>query len=260
MGVINVTPDSFSDGGQFDNAQAAADHALALANEGATILDIGGESTRPGAEDVSVSEEIDRTIPVIEKLIANTETKISIDTRKPDVMVAAKAAGAHMINDVSALTYAPESLEVAVTTGLSVILMHAQGAPKTMQHKPQYDDVVKDIIAWLGSRIAACTGAGILSERIVVDPGIGFGKTLEHNLILIKNLAHFHDLGCPILLGASRKSFVGAICSEARADRRLAGSLVAVLAGLRQGTQFVRVHDVAETRQAILTAQALGEF
>lgn len=259
MGVVNVTPDSFSDGGRHDDPARAVAHALALVEEGADILDIGGESTRPGADFVSVDEELARVLPVIEGLAARTEAPISIDSRKPEVARAAVAAGASIWNDVSALAFSPESLAVAADLGVDVVLMHAQGDPKTMQAAPRYDDVVAEVADFLAERIEAAVFAGVHRDRLIVDPGIGFGKTLEHNLTLLKNLPRFKELGRPILLGASRKRFIAAIDRDGPADERLGGSLAVALTGFAAGVDFVRVHDVAATRQAFAVAAAIAE-
>jgi len=250
MGVVNVTPDSFSDGGRYLAADAAIAHALRLEAEGADILDIGAESTRPGAEPVDLQEELRRVMPVIEALAPRARARLSIDTRKAEVMRRAAQSGAALINDVSALTHDPGALEVAAETGLAVVLMHAQGDPRTMQDSPHYADVVLDVYDWLGARIDACERAGIPRSRLIVDPGIGFGKTLAHNLALLGASSIFHGLGCPILLGASRKSFIGELTGADVADR-LPGSIAAALLGARQGVQILRVHDVAATRQAL---------
>jgi dihydropteroate synthase len=256
MGIVNVTPDSFSDGGRFSSAQAAIEHALKLAEEGADILDIGGESTRPGADYVPAEEELARVIPVIEGLRPRTQALISIDTRKADVMRRAAAAGADILNDVSALTHDPESLAVAAATGLPVILMHAQGDPKTMNDNPRYSDVVLDVFDFLESRIEACVAAGIPRAKLVADPGIGFGKHLHHNVAVMGNLALYHALGVPILLGASRKKLIDHISDVPRAKDRVPGSLAAALTGAAQGVQIVRVHDVTATRQALAVWRA----
>jgi len=250
MGIVNVTPDSFSDGGALTTVEAAVTHARALEAEGADILDIGGESTRPGSDPVSEADELARVIPVIEALAGTTDALISIDTRKAAVMTPAAAAGCDIINDVSALSYDDEALEAAAATALPVILMHAQGDPKTMQDDPTYDDVVTDVFDYLAGRIAACDDAGIPSHRIIADPGIGFGKTLAHNLALMRSLSLFHGLGVPLLLGASRKGFIGKLSGVEVAAERQFGSVAAALAGAASGVQIVRVHDVAETRQA----------
>jgi dihydropteroate synthase len=257
IGIVNVTPDSFSDGGAFGSARAAIDHALRLEAEGADILDIGGESTRPGAHPVTVDEELERVMPVIEGLAGRTKALISIDTRKAGVMRRALAAGAHIINDVTALTYEPACLEVAATSEAPVILMHAQGDPRTMQSAPHYDDCLLDVCDWLEARIAACEAAGIARERLVIDPGIGFGKTLAHNLELLSGLTLLHGLGVPVLLGASRTSFIGALTGIKDARARLTGSIAAALQGAAQGVQILRVHDVAETRQALAVWAAM---
>lgn len=252
MGIVNVTPDSFSDGGRLGSVEAAVAHALSLAAEGANILDIGGESTRPGSDAVAVDEELRRVIPVIEALRPRTDKLISIDTRKAEVMRRAAAAGADILNDVSALTHDPLAMEVAAESGLPVILMHAQGDPKTMNDDPQYVDVVLDVFDHLERRIQACEAAGIPRARIVVDPGIGFGKRLRHNVAVMAGLSLYHGLGVPLLLGASRKKMIGELCDVPKPADRIPGSLATVLAGAAQGVQIVRVHDVAATRQALL--------
>lgn len=258
MGVVNVTPDSFSDGGQFFDPEAAIAHGLALVGDGADILDIGGESTRPGADEITVEEELARVIPVIEGLRAKgVLAPLSIDTRKPEVARAAIDAGASIWNDVTALSFAPDSLETAAALSCDIVLMHAQGDPKTMQNDPHYDDVVEDVYAYLAGRIEACAKAGIAEIRLIVDPGIGFGKTLDHNLALLANLERFSVLGRPVLLGASRKRFIAALDRAEAATDRLGGSLAAVLAGARRGVKIVRVHDVAATRQALIVANAI---
>ena len=259
MGVVNVTPDSFSDGGLHRTAQEAVAHGMALAGAGADLLDIGGESTRPGSNPAGLADECDRVLPVIEGLVAaGCPVPISVDTRKAAVMRAALAAGARMVNDVSALTHDPQAAGVAAGAG-AICLMHARGEPKTMQDDPVYDDVVLDVYDYLSDRIAAAESAGIARAGIFVDPGIGFGKTLEHNLALIRRLSLLQGLGCPVLLGASRKGFVGRISGEAAPDRRMAGSIAAGLAGLAQGVHMLRAHDVAETVQAVRVWQALEE-
>jgi dihydropteroate synthase len=250
MGIVNVTPNSFSDGGRYLDSGAAIAHALQLESEGADILDIGGESTRPGAQQVDTEEECRRVLPVIAAIASRARIPVSIDTRKAGVMLRAADAGARIINDVSALTHDPGSLAAAAKTGLPVILMHAQGDPRTMQDDPRYDDVVLDVYDWLEARIAVCEQAGIPRERLIVDPGIGFGKTLAHNLSLLAGLSTFHGLGCPVLLGASRKTFIGKLLGVPPGER-LPGSLAAALIGADQGVQIVRVHDVAATRQAL---------
>lgn len=252
MGVVNTTPDSFSDGGRYLDPATAVAHGLKLAEDGAAILDIGGESTRPGAEDVPLEMELARTLPVIEGIRQKgCKAAMSIDTRKPDVARAAVAAGAAIWNDVTALTFSPESLDAAASLKCDIVLMHAQGDPKTMQKDPRYDDVVEDVYAYLATRIEACVKAGVGEERLILDPGIGFGKTLEHNLDLLAHLDRFRELGRPVLLGASRKRFIAALDRDGPASDRLGGSIAAVLAGYVRGASIFRVHDVAETRQAL---------
>lgn len=258
MGILNVTPDSFSDGGRFLDPGAALAQARAMA-EAADVLDIGGESTRPGAAEVAVAEEVARTAPVIAALRAGGLTvPISVDTRKAAVARAALAAGAGIVNDVAAMGFDPEMASVVAGSGAPVILMHSVGTPATMQDDPRYEDVLLDVYDFLKARIAAAIAAGIARTRIMVDPGIGFGKTAEHNLALIRRLSLFHDLGVPVLLGASRKRFIGMIGRESVAERRVAGSLAVALAGVAQGAQVVRVHDVGETRQALRLWQAVN--
>jgi dihydropteroate synthase len=256
MGVLNVTPDSFSDGGRYLDPDAAIAQAQRLIDKGADIIDVGGESTRPGADPVDVDEELRRVLPVIAAL-RGIGVPLSIDTRHAAVMRAALGRGAAIINDVSALTADPDSLAVAAASDAPVILMHARGDPRTMQESPVYEDVVAEVHAYLEQRIEACVGAGIDAARLIVDPGIGFGKTLEHNLTLLRNLHRFHDLGCPLLLGVSRKSFLGRLSGGAPAHGRLPGSLAAALAAIHQGVHILRVHDVAETRQALAVWQAI---
>lgn len=251
MGIVNVTPDSFSDGGCWVDPGAAVAHAVQLEAEGADILDIGGESTRPGAEPISIEEELRRVIPVVAALAGRVRVPISIDTRNAVVMRRAADAGARIVNDVAALGHDPDALRVVAETGLPVVLMHAQGDPRTMQLDPRYDDVVLDVYDWLETRMAVCEAAGIARDHIVVDPGIGFGKTVDHNLELISSLGIYHGLGCPILLGASRKYFIGRLSGGAPADRRMPGSVAAALIGAAEGMQILRVHDVAATRQAL---------
>jgi len=258
MGVVNVTPDSFSDGGKFTDPEAAIAHALQLAEDGAEILDIGGESTRPGAEPVSVDDELSRVVPVIEGLAGKTEAVLSIDTRKADVARTAVAAGASVWNDVSALMHEDASVETAADLDCGIVLMHAQGDPRTMQQDPSYTDVVSEVMAFLAARIELCAAAGIDRERLIVDPGIGFGKTVKHNLALLAGMDKFQALGCPVLLGASRKRFIAALDRAGPADSRLGGSLAAALAGFSRGVQIFRVHDVAETRQALKIAHAIA--
>ncbi len=259
MAVLNVTPDSFSDGGLHLALPQALAHARALASAGADILDIGGESTRPGADPVPLAEETARVVPVIAALRDGGFARpISIDTRHAAVAAAAFDAGADLFNDVSALVHDPASLPLAAASGRPVCLMHARGEPKTMQDAPAYDDVLLDVADFLEARVAAAEAAGIPRARILVDPGIGFGKTAAHNLTLIRGLAILHGLGCPILFGASRKRFIGSIGGAAEPGARLPGSLTVALEALRQGAQVLRVHDVAETRQAVALWQALN--
>ncbi|MFN3971836.1 MAG: dihydropteroate synthase [Gemmobacter sp.] len=258
MGVLNITPDSFSDGGRYLGTGAALSQAQAVADGGADILDVGGESTRPGARPVPQSAEIARTAPLIGELCRRRyPLPISIDTRNAGVALAALEAGALIVNDISALTHDPHLAPLAARSGAPVILMHAQGTPETMQDDPRYADVLLDVFDALEVRIAAAEAAGIRRDRLVIDPGIGFGKTLAHNLALIRRLSLFHALGVPVLLGASRKRFIGAIGKEPQADRRMPGSVAVALAGLAQGAQIVRVHDVAATRQAMALWQAI---
>ncbi len=257
MGVVNVTQDSFSDGGEFYNADKAIEHGLELVQQGASILDIGGESTRPGAQLIDVDEEMRRVVPVIEGLKGKAEY-ISIDTRNAKTMEAALKAGATAINDISALSYDSESLSVAAEANVPVFLMHAQGTPQDMQKNPSYNNVVEDVFAYLKRRIQIFETRRIDADLLVVDPGIGFGKTLEHNLLLLRNITDFHALGVPILLGTSRKSFIGTLCEEEDPKNRLPGSLASVLWGLSQGVQMFRVHDVKETVQAIKTFEAIA--
>ena len=252
MGILNVTPDSFSDGGQFLAPEAALRQGREMAGAGAEIIDVGGESTRPGAVLVPEGEEIARTAPVIAALRAGgIETAISIDTRKAAVARAALDAGASFVNDVSALTFDAGLKPLVAGKAAPICLMHAQGTPQTMQADPQYEDVLLDVYDFLAGKLAEAEAAGIARDRIMVDPGIGFGKTLEHNLALIRGLSLFHGLGCPILLGVSRKKFIGTIGGENDAARRAPGSVAVALAGVAQGAQVLRVHDVWETRQAL---------
>ncbi len=257
MGILNVTPDSFSDGGDLSTVRLAVARAERLSRV-ADILDIGGESTRPGAIPIPDTEEIARTAPVIRAIRdAGITTPISIDTRKAVVAAAALSAGADMVNDVSALTFDPEMAALVAQSGVPVCLMHAQGDPQTMQDDPRYADVVHDILDWLEARVEAATAAGIARARIVIDPGIGFGKTLQHNLTVLRHLSLYHDLGLPLLLGASRKRFIGTIGGTEDPRARMPGSLAVALFGAGQGVHVLRVHDVAETRQALSLQQAL---
>ncbi len=265
MGIVNVTPDSFSDGGQAFELEAALARAEALVAAGADILDIGGESTRPGAVDVPVADEIRRTAPVIAALRANgITTPVSIDTRKAAVAEAALAAGADMVNDVSALLHDPDMAALVARAGVPICLMHAQGTPQTMQKDPRYDNVLQEVHDFLAARIGHALDQGIARERLIVDPGIGFGKTLQHNLTLLSGLSLFHDLEAPILLGASRKKFIGTLSAVETASDRMPGSVAVALHAAAQGAQIIRVHDVTETVQALalwraLTSEGMGE-
>jgi dihydropteroate synthase len=258
MGIVNATPDSFSDGGAHFDAGSAIAHAMAMIQAGAGIVDIGGESTRPGAIPVPVDEEIRRVVPVIAGIRAAGAT-ISIDTRNARTMQAALDAGATMINDVSALTHDPDSLAVAARATAPVVLMHMQGEPATMQQAPAYGDVMLEVYDALETRISAAVAAGITLDRIVVDPGIGFGKTVAHNLALLAGLSLFHGLGVPLLVGVSRKGFIARLSEGEPVDRRLGGSLAAGLAAVSQGAQIIRVHDVSETLQALRMANAIRD-
>jgi dihydropteroate synthase len=258
-GIVNVTPDSFSDFGAHADPDAAIDAGHAMAAAGAAIVDVGGESTRPGAAPVWEGDELKRVLPVVERLAASG-TAVSIDTRKAAVMEAALAAGAGLVNDVSGLTWDDRSADIVARAGCPVVLVHHQGTPETMQKAPHYDrPVLFEVYDWLEKRIAAAVAAGIDRSRIVVDPGIGFGKTVQHNLRLLNGLALLHGLGCPLMLGASRKRMIGALSGEAPADRRLPGSLALALKGAEQGVQLVRVHDVAETVQALRVWRGLRD-
>lgn len=260
MGVVNVTPDSFSDGGDFYRPDKAIAHGLQLVSEGASILDIGGESTRPGAEVIDIVEEIRRVVPVIEGLasaLKGKEVVISIDTRNAKTMEAALKAGATALNDISALEYDADSLGVAAEARVPVFLMHMAGNPQMMQKKPSYNNVIEDIFKYLQQRISICETRRIDAGLLVCDPGIGFGKTVEHNLLLLRNISRFHDLGVPVLLGTSRKSFIGKISNEEPPDERIPGSVASAIWGLSQGVQIFRVHDVKETVQAFKIYEAI---
>ena len=258
MGILNVTPDSFSDGGTLGGVADAVARAQAMVAAGADILDIGGESTRPGAAEVPVADEITRTAPVIRAIReAGITTPISIDTRKARVAEAALQAGADLVNDVSALTWDADLARVVAEAGVPICLMHAQGTPQTMQVDPRYGDVVAEVYDWLARRFDHATAAGIAPERLISDVGIGFGKTLQHNLTLLRALSVFHSLGAPILLGASRKRFIGTLSGVDQADRRMPGSVAVALHAAAQGAQILRVHDVAETVQALALWRAL---
>jgi dihydropteroate synthase len=259
MGILNVTADSFSDGGAHEDAEVAVAAGHAMAAAGAALIDVGGESTRPGAKPVWEGDEAVRVEPVIRRLAASG-TAVSVDTRKAAVMEAALAAGAAMVNDVSALTWDPRAAEVVAAAGCPVVLMHHQGDPATMQDDPRYDrPVLLEVYDWLEARIAAAVAAGIDRARIVVDPGFGFGKNVQHNLQLMNGLAMLHGLGCPVMVGASRKRTIGALSNEAPADQRLAGSLALALKAAEQGAQLIRVHDVPETLQALRVWRGLRD-
>jgi len=257
MGIVNTTPDSFSDGGEHDGPDAAIAHGLALSAAGAAILDVGGESTRPGAAEVSEQQEIDRVVPVIRGLAA-AGALVSVDTRRAAVMAAALEAGATILNDVEALRQ-PGTLDLAAGSQAPVALMHMQGQPRTMQADPRYDVAALDVFDWLETRMVACETAGLAPGRVVVDPGIGFGKALDHNLQIMGMLGLYHGLGAGILLGVSRKSFIAKLDGTADPKRRLGGSLAAALDGWARGAQIVRVHDVHETAQALRVAAAISE-
>jgi dihydropteroate synthase len=256
MGIVNVTPDSFADGGAFDDAAAAVEHGLRLVAEGADLLDVGGESTRPGAQVVDEAEELRRVLPVIEALAARAGVPVSVDTRKAGVMRAAVAAGASMINDVRALRD-DGALEAAADLGVPVCLMHMQGEPGHMQDDPRYDDVVAEVHRFLADRILACQFAGIDRKRLLVDPGFGFGKTLEHNLGLLRGLDRFATLGVPVLAGLSRKSMLGRITGREVPAERVHASVAAAVIAVQRGAGLVRVHDVAATRDALAVWQAV---
>jgi len=256
MGIVNVTPDSFSDGGLLDSSRAAVDHALKLVEQGADILDVGGESTRPGAALVPPDEEMRRVLPVIEALVGHGLV-VSVDTRKPEVMRAVLDAGASMVNDVMALRE-PGALETLAGSNAAVCLMHMQGEPQTMQQVPHYEDVVAEVSGFLQGRVAACESAGITRERIVIDPGFGFGKTLEHNLLLLKQLRELTQLGVPLLAGMSRKSMLGALTGRGVGEREYAGVAAHLLAVLR-GARILRVHNVAAMRDALAIWNAVEE-
>lgn len=256
MGVVNVTPDSFSDGGDFLDSNLAIEHGLQMSADGADILDIGGESTRPGSAPVSIDEELARVIPVIEGLAAKGKL-VSIDTRHAEVMRKAIDAGARIVNDVTALTHDADSIGVCANAGIDVVIMHMQGDPQTMQDNPTYKDASADIMAYLKERVWQMGHAGISRDKIAVDPGIGFGKNLDHNLRVLSKLDDYEDLGLPVLLGVSRKSFIVKIDRNVPPKERVAGSLAAAIAGYDRGVRLFRVHDVAETRQAMAVWRAI---
>jgi len=255
MGVVNVTPDSFSDGGRFFSVGAAVEHGLRLAQQGAALIDVGGESTRPGAEPVGTEEELRRVVPVIERLRAGTTAIISVDTSKPEVMRAASAAGAGLINDVRALRE-PGALAAAAASGCAVCLMHMQGEPRTMQRAPSYADVVGEVRTFLAGRVAESLAAGLTPERLVVDPGFGFGKTLEHNLALLRRLGELAADGPAVLVGLSRKSMLGTLTDRAAGERVYGSVALAVIAALN-GARIIRAHDVAATVEALKVTAAV---
>ena len=262
MGILNVTPDSFSDGGQYNDPEQAVEKARRMVNEGATLIDVGGESTRPGAVEVFVEEEIERTAPVISAMSNALDVPVSIDTRKAPVAIAAIQAGAILVNDVAGFTFDPDLAPLCAKQSVPVCVMHAQGDPATMQQDPHYDDVLLDVYDFLEKQIHMLTAVGVPRDQIVVDPGIGFGKTIAHNLTLLARLSLFHSLGCPVLLGASRKGFIRHIGRAPNPTERVGGSVAVALEGIAQGVQIVRVHDVEDTRQALHLWQAAttGEY
>ena len=257
MGVLNVTPDSFSDGGRFADCDAAVSHAEVMANAGAALIDIGGESTRPGADAVTEQQELDRVIPVVEAVRGRIDLPISVDTSKPGVMRAAAAAGAALINDIRALRE-PGALDAAAATGVPVCLMHMQGQPRTMQANPHYQDVTAEVTNFLQERLAVCAGAGIGRDRLLIDPGFGFGKTVRHNVELLANLRQLAAIGPPLLVGLSRKSSLGVLTGR-EVDERLPASLAAAVVAVMHGARIVRAHDVAETVDAIKIVAAVLE-
>jgi dihydropteroate synthase len=257
MGILNVTPDSFSDGGRFNNPDIALRHAAMMAEDGASFIDIGGESTRPGAASVGEQEELDRVIPVIESIRTVTEVPISVDTSKPQVMRAAVAAGASMINDVRALRETG-ALAAAADLQVPVCLMHMRGQPRTMQEDPHYDDVVTEVAAFLAQRVDACVAAGLGKDLIVVDPGFGFGKSHRHNVELLANLRQLRARGQPVLVGVSRKSTLGELTGR-KAGERMPASIAAAVVAVMQGAEIIRAHDVAATVDALKVAQAVLE-
>ena len=254
MGILNVTPDSFSDGGTHNSLVEAVKHANLMINAGATIIDIGGESTRPGALEVSVEEELARVIPVVEAVAQRFEVWISVDTSKPEVIRESARAGAHIINDIRSLTE-PGALEAAAQTGLPVCLMHMQGQPKTMQEAPKYNDVFADVVRFFTEHIVRCEQAGIAKEKLLLDPGFGFGKNLTHNYELLARLDEFHRFGLPLLVGMSRKSMIGQLLNVGPTER-LNGSLACAVIAAMQGAQIIRVHDVKETVEALRVVEA----
>ena len=259
MGIVNVTPDSFADGGRYLDPAAAVRHARALAAEGADLLDVGAESTRPGSPGVPATQERARLLPVLERLLDGPPCPVSVDTSKPDVAEAALALGAHMVNDVTALTDGPELARVCAAHGAALSVMHMQGTPRTMQANPRYDDLLGEVRARLETAVATAEAAGMASDAICVDPGIGFGKTVDHNLTLLKRLDAFRSLGKPILVGPSRKSFIGALLDRVPPAERLEGTLAACVMAVAAGAHIVRVHDVAAVRRAVRVAEAIRD-
>ena len=256
MGILNVTPDSFSDGGKYSEVQTAVDHALRLVAEGADILDIGGESTRPGAAPVTLDDELRRTIPVIEAIVSKTSVPISIDTYKAEVARQALMAGAKIVNDISGLTFDDNMLNVCLDHPCGVVCMHIRGTPQTMQHDPRYDNVVEDLFDHFSTRIAELERAGLPRERVVIDPGIGFGKTAEHNVAILSHIARFHELGRPVLIGHSRKRFLQKVLGRPLEERSL-GTVGVSIALAQQGVDYLRVHEVAATKDAIAAWKAI---
>lgn len=256
MGVLNVTPDSFYDGGRYWDPYTAVRHGQRMAEEGADIIDVGGESTRPGAEPVRLEEELRRVIPVIERLKDRAGQPISIDTRKAEVARRAIGAGAGMVNDVSGMTADPEMVETVASAGVPVVIMHTAGTPQDMQRNPGYRDTVGEIVDWLGARIEHAVAHGIRRSRIIIDPGIGFGKRLSDNLLLIRSLASFRKLNCPILIGPSRKAFIGRVL-DAEKDERMEGTAAAVALSVANGASIIRVHDVTEMGRVVRMTDAI---
>lgn len=255
MGILNVTPDSFSDGGHFSDIDRALRHAEQMITDGATIVDVGGESTRPGAETVAEEEELDRVIPVVEAIAARLDVVISVDTSTARVMTQAAAAGAHLLNDVRALQR-PGALQAAATTDLPVCLMHMQGCPETMQDDPHYNAVVKDVIDFLAERVAICEKAGIKRQRLLLDPGFGFGKTADHNFQLLNHLQQLSAMKLPLLIGLSRKRMIGAATGQEIADQRIYGSVAGAVISAMKGASIIRVHDVKATAEALAVVRA----
>ena len=256
MGILNVTPDSFSDGGRFFDPIRAIQHGMKMARDGADVIDIGGISTRPGSEAISVKEELRRVMPIIEALAQEVETPISIDTCRAEVAARALEAGASIVNDISALRFDDQMVEVVVKHQVPVVLMHMKGTPKDMQLDPRYEDVLSEIQTFFMERVAFAEKGGVSPEKIVLDPGIGFGKTVQHNLLILKNLTHFQSLGKPILLGTSRKSFIGHVL-QAEVDQREEGTMATVVVGIWNGANIVRVHDVAKIAPAVRMTDAV---